>query len=160
MVADRVAEAAVTVLTRSLPTLIAGTAQPRPLDLTLGSYFGGRRPSDGEFSWDWPAERIHNLVRAVAPPFPGAFSRLGERVLQVHRTRLLPAIVENKGTEPCIFSIKSDIFATCGNGSQLELSEAYLDGARLKGDQLATIFGCDPVPARPLTRASVRATSA
>lgn len=160
VVADRVAQAAVTVLTRALPALIAGTAQPRPLDLTQGSYFGGRRPSDGEFFWDWSARRIHNLVRAVAPPFPGAFGRLGERVLHVHRTRLLPASDENRGAEPCIFSIKSDIVATCGNGSQLELSEAYLDGVLLKGDQLSTIFGCDPVPARPLTRALARATSA
>jgi len=67
-VAGRVADAAVIVLERSLPRLIAGTAAAQPLNLAQGSYYGGRTPADGEFSWDWPASRIHNLVRAVARP--------------------------------------------------------------------------------------------
>ena len=40
------------------------------------SSYGGRRPSDGKFSFDWPARRIHNLVRAVTHPWPGAFTRV------------------------------------------------------------------------------------
>ena len=61
----------------SLPALLAGTAPRMPLDLARGSYFGGRKPEDGRIDWSQDATRIHNLVRAVAPPYPGAFTDVG-----------------------------------------------------------------------------------
>ncbi len=39
----------------------------------FASRFPGRRPEDGRFQWSWPAERIHNLVRALTRPWPGAY---------------------------------------------------------------------------------------
>jgi methionyl-tRNA formyltransferase len=75
--------AAATVLDRSLPLLRDGIADRTAMDLTAGSYFGGRRPADGEFSWSWPAERIYNLVRAVTHPYPGAFTSWRKRTLLV-----------------------------------------------------------------------------
>lgn len=157
-VSERVAAAAVTVLRRSLPGLIAGTAVARPLDLTQGSYFGGRKPADGEFSWDWPAERIHNLVRAVAPPFPGAYARLGARTIRVHRTRRL-ASAPGAPTGPLLYVDGTRLIAACADGGQLELSDAYLDDERLDGRRFVDIFGRDPVPIRPQPRAQARATS-
>jgi methionyl-tRNA formyltransferase len=157
-VAQRIADAAVTVLRRSLPALIAGTAVARPLDLAAGAYFGGRKPADGEFSWDWPAARIHNLVRAVAPPFPGAFARLGEVVLRVHATRRLPA-APPPAPGPCLYADGARLIAECGDGARLELVEAYLDELRLDGRSFVATFGRDPVPARPQPRAQARATS-
>ena len=47
------------------------------MNLAEGSYFGGRTPEDGRFSWEWPALRIYNLVRAVTHPYPGAFTMSG-----------------------------------------------------------------------------------
>jgi len=158
-VSQRVADAAVTVLRRSLPALIAGTATARPLDLAHGSYFGGRKPADGEFSWDWPAARIHNLVRAVAPPFPGAFARLGESLIRVHRTRRRPDAPRPGGAEPRLYADGPVLIAECGDGGRLELSEAYLDDARLDGRSFVATFGPDPVPARPQPRAQARAAS-
>lgn len=86
----RVADAAETVLERSLPLLIAGKAPRTPQDLSKGEYCGRRRPEDGRIDWSRPAPEIHNLVRAVAPPFPGAFADFdGERWI-VCRTQVLP----------------------------------------------------------------------
>jgi methionyl-tRNA formyltransferase len=73
---SRVSEAAETVLRRSLPRLIDGSTVLRAQDLSRGSYFGGRRPEDGRIDWTQSAQAIHNLVRAVAPPYPGAFTNL------------------------------------------------------------------------------------
>ena len=154
-VAARVADAAVTVLRRSLPALIAGTAAATPLDLARGSYFGGRRPEDGEFCFDWPARRIHDLVRAVAPPFPGAFARLGAALLRVHRTRRLDGGARHAG--PCLVLEDGRIVAECGDGARLELVEAYLDDARLDAARFTQTFGHGPVPARPQSRAHARA---
>jgi len=45
--------------------------------------FGARRPEDGRIDWRWPARRIHNWVRALARPYPGAFTFLGGRKLMI-----------------------------------------------------------------------------
>jgi UDP-4-amino-4-deoxy-L-arabinose formyltransferase/UDP-glucuronic acid dehydrogenase (UDP-4-keto-hexauronic acid decarboxylating) len=66
--------AAGALLDRELPRLRDGNARAVPMDLTAGSYFGGRTPADGAVSWAWPARRIYNLVRAVTHPYPGAFA--------------------------------------------------------------------------------------
>jgi len=65
--------AAKTLLDRCLPLLLTGSIEPKPLDLAQGSYFGGRKPEHGRIDWNQSAWTIHNLVRAVAPPYPGAF---------------------------------------------------------------------------------------
>ena len=85
---NKVTVAAEIVLDRCLPGLLSGTARLRPQDLAQGSYFGARRPEDGRIDWSQAARNVHNLVRAVAPPYPGAFCALNGRTLRVLRTRL------------------------------------------------------------------------
>ena len=159
-VAGRVADAAVAVLARSLPALIAGTARGRALDLAKGSYFGGRKPADGEFSFAWPAARIHNLVRAVAPPFPGAFTDLeGTRIL-VHSTRQLGSGGARGGsTGPRLYLDGASLIAECGDGERLEILDAYVGGVRLDAGRFIATFGHESVSTRPPLRAQARATS-
>jgi methionyl-tRNA formyltransferase len=152
-VADRVADAAVTVLRRSLPGLLAGTAKTTPLDLSKGSYFGGRKPADGEFQLHWPARRIHNLVRAVAPPFPGALVRLGPLTLRIYRTRPLPGPARHTAIGPCLSVQDQRLVAECGDGGRLEIIDAQLDDQRLDPAHFTTVFGPDPVPATLPTQA-------
>ena len=158
-VAGRVADAAVAVLGRSLPALIAGTAVGRPLDLAKGSYFGGRKAADGEFSFEWPAARIHNLVRAVAPPFPGAFTRLEGAELRVHSTRRLGAGARTGAAAPRLYLDGAALIADCGDGERLELLEAYIDGGRVDAGRFISTFGHESVSTRPQPRAQARATS-
>ncbi|MCB9896559.1 MAG: formyltransferase [Planctomycetes bacterium] len=66
--------AARTLLERCLPGVLDGTAPRTVQDESLATVFGGRRPADGLIDWTWPSLRVHDLVRAVAPPWPGAFS--------------------------------------------------------------------------------------
>jgi methionyl-tRNA formyltransferase len=150
-VANRVADAAVTVLLRSLPGLIAGTAPAIPLDLSEGSYFGGRKPQDGEFRLDWSASRIHNLVRAVAPPFPGAYARWGHSLLKVHRTRRLDSPAKHLNLGPCLVLDAGTVIAECGDGARLELIDAYLDDTRLDPTNFSHLLGNGPVVTRPHT---------
>ena len=67
----KVSVAAEQTLWRVLPALVDGSAPRLPNDLSQGSYFGGRKPEDGRIDWTQPAQRVYNLVRAVAPPWPG-----------------------------------------------------------------------------------------
>lgn len=79
----KIVVAARELVRETLPLLRAGTAPSVAQDLSRGSYCRGRRPEDGRIDWSRPAVEIHNLVRAVARPYPGAFTDLGGRRLYV-----------------------------------------------------------------------------
>jgi methionyl-tRNA formyltransferase len=111
----RVTDAAERILKRSLPSLIAGTALLKPQDLSQGSYFGARKPDDGRIDWSRSAQEIHNLVRAVAPPFPGAFAD----GLKILKTKILPG----KAKQPGPYRENGEWFAGCGDGKVLRLLE-------------------------------------
>jgi methionyl-tRNA formyltransferase len=114
----KVTEAAEIVLRRNVSALIDGSAQLRPQDLSRGSYFGGRRPEDGRIDWSKSAQEIHNLVRAVAPPYPGAFTD----TLKIHKTRIEPQRRPPPGvTGP--YCEGGEWFAACGDGKVLRLLE-------------------------------------
>lgn len=42
----------------------------------LPTYYPKRTRADGALDWHQSSEQIHRLVRAVAPPYPGAFTKL------------------------------------------------------------------------------------
>ena len=113
----KVSNAAETVLKRSLPHLLAGTASLKKQDLSKGSYFGGRRPEDGRIDWSKSALEIHNLVRAVAPPYPGAFTDQ----MKIFRTRVENRKAPHGKTGP--YREGDEWFAVCGDGKVLRLLE-------------------------------------
>jgi UDP-4-amino-4-deoxy-L-arabinose formyltransferase / UDP-glucuronic acid dehydrogenase (UDP-4-keto-hexauronic acid decarboxylating) len=67
------------LLNQHLPKILENKVERIPQDKSAASYYGGRRPEDGEINWRQSAVTIHNLVRAVTRPYPGAFSYLGNR---------------------------------------------------------------------------------
>jgi methionyl-tRNA formyltransferase len=140
----KVTVAAEVVLARSLPALIAGTAARRPQPLLPGEYFGRRRPEDGRIDWRRPALEIHNLVRAVAPPFPGAFGMVGGRRWQIHRTRLTdrPA----PGGDAQLFGADGGCFLACGDGAVLQLLAAAAEGGSIDLRALAPAAERQPLP--------------
>jgi methionyl-tRNA formyltransferase len=115
-----VAGAAERVLARALPALVAGTAVARPLDLSQGSYFGRRRPEDGRIDWRQGARAVHDLVRAVAPPFPGAFTELGGCRLSVLATRV-DGPARTPDLAPCLYAAGRSWYADCVDGLRLEI---------------------------------------
>lgn len=55
-----------------------GAVPRRVQDHTRATAFGRRTPEDGRVDWTRPALEVRNLIRAVAAPYPGAFSAWGE----------------------------------------------------------------------------------
>ncbi|MFQ5767581.1 MAG: formyltransferase, partial [Acidobacteriota bacterium] len=82
----RLSLAARSLLRETLPQLAAGTAPRLPQREDLSSRCCRRTPEDGAIVWSWPAGRIHDLVRGVTHPYPGAFGRLEGRRLYVWET--------------------------------------------------------------------------
>jgi methionyl-tRNA formyltransferase len=120
-VSMKVADAAQQVLARSLPKLIAGSAAARALDLAQGSYFGRRRPQDGRIDWHSSARQIHDLVRAVAPPFPGAFTVVNGMRLEVLETRVEPGPLRHPERAPCLYVDGGYWYADCADDKRLKI---------------------------------------
>lgn len=138
----KVTVAAETVLARSLPALIAGTAPRKPQLLAEGQYFGRRRPEDGRIDWSWPARRIHNLVRAVAPPFPGAFAEIAGARWQINRTRIAQRRVAESARARLV-NAGGELQVECCDGSVLRLLEAAgPSGTVGAGSALASSIPC------------------
>ena len=141
----KVTGAAERVMRRSLPKLIDGSAALRAQDLSRGSYFGGRNPEDGRIDWRAPAKRVHDLVRAVAPPYPGAFTEVEGERLRVLRTKR-PGRKDATQATPFLHAERNRCYATCGDGEALELLEVELDGKALSAQEFAKHIGDREVP--------------
>ena len=126
---DKVTVAAEQTLWRVLPALLAGEAPHLPNDITNGSYYSGRKPEDGRIDWSLPAERVYNLVRAVAPPYPGAFTDIGGERFIVARARLAPigdARVAALANLPQGLHVSDNaLFGLCGNARAIAISELW-----------------------------------
>ncbi|WP_124094256.1 formyltransferase [Burkholderia gladioli] len=129
---DKVTVAAEQTLWRVLPALLAGEAPHLPNDFSQGSYFGGRKPEDGRLDWSKPAAEVYNLIRAVAPPYPGAFTELHGRRFVVARARLAapgsPAAQAARDLPPGLHVSDNALFGVCGDSravSILELREQH-----------------------------------
>ncbi|MGB9118386.1 methionyl-tRNA formyltransferase [Bradyrhizobium sp.] len=48
-------------------------------------YLPQRLPEDGEIDWAREPQQVLSFIRALTRPYPGAFSRVGERVVKVWR---------------------------------------------------------------------------
>ena len=139
----KVVVAAEQTLWRALPDLIDGHPFRIPNELALGSYFGGRKAEDGRIDWSRDAVAIHDLVRAVAPPYPGATTRVDDRPMIVERTRLVPDA--GADVPPSSLVVAADrCLVRCGDGHWLEILRASLDGEGLAGPALAARLGDGP----------------
>ena len=143
----KVTVAAEMALDRCLPALLAGTTVMREQDQSQASYFGGRRAEDGRIDWSAPARTIHDLVRAVAPPYPGAFTHIGGQHLRILRTLPEPVGHANSsspdaaGPGPALLLRDGRLLARCGDGQLLRVLEADLDGVELDATAFGQRFG-------------------
>ena len=80
---NRMEQATAEMIQKVLPTILKGEWESRPQDESRASYFGRRKPEDGESHWDWPEVKIYNVIRALVKPHPGAFyiNEKGERIV-------------------------------------------------------------------------------
>lgn len=145
----KVCVAAELVLHEALPRLRSGKVEIIEQDLAAGSYFGARRPEDGTIDWSESAQRVHDLVRAVAPPFPGARTVFEQRSARVLRTLLEDRILP-RFEEPTLFARDERCYASCGDGRALRLLQIEIEGD-----------GVDPADlARQLAQRAVALTAA
>jgi methionyl-tRNA formyltransferase len=123
---SKVSQAAVAVMNKVLPKLVQGHVPQKPNNLAQGSYFGGRKPADGQILWHQTAQQVHNLVRAVAPPYPGAFTDWQGQRMIVARTSLdgpFPGQLDLQA--PGIQVVDNQVFGVCGDQRAVAISDWF-----------------------------------
>ncbi len=119
-----VTTAAANTLKGVLPQLLKGDVPRRPNNLAEGSYFGGRRPEDGRIHWEQTAAQVYNLIRAVAPPYPGAFTDVttanGTERITINAARRMEGTFDRA---PGIYRTGSKVIGICGDKMAVELTE-------------------------------------
>jgi UDP-4-amino-4-deoxy-L-arabinose formyltransferase / UDP-glucuronic acid dehydrogenase (UDP-4-keto-hexauronic acid decarboxylating) len=133
--------ASVGLLDETLPLILDGSAKRTPQDHAAATYFGGRRPKDGAIDWNRPAREVRNLIRAVAAPYPGAFTYAGNRKCILWRATEVEAAGE---TIPGRVRSIDPFVIECGEGA-LSVAGGELDeGLWMSGPQLARELGVAP----------------
>jgi methionyl-tRNA formyltransferase len=138
----KVTVAAEQALWRVLPSLLDGTAMRINNDLSRGGYFGGRKPEDGRIDWHLPAQQVYNLHRAVAPPYPGAFTEINGQRYVIERARLgdrhhgQSDNVAARSLPRGLTVVDNCIFGVCGDGGILTIFALTVDGVSISAEQL------------------------
>lgn len=88
-VLERVTEHYLSLLETHLPGLLDGTTPRMVQDESHATYTAKLLPEDFQIDWHWPAQRIHNLIRAVTAPYAGAYTTLNGQKLTIWSARRL-----------------------------------------------------------------------
>lgn len=135
---QKVTVAAEMALNSYLPDLLAGKAQAVQQDLSKGAYFGGRKAEDGIIDWSQSAQAIHNLVRAVAPPYPGATTQLMNKPMRILQTLDTGCTVSDE--KPAFYIKDGKAYAICGQGV-LRVVRFELNGVEITPVEFEAKYG-------------------
>ncbi|MDD4005225.1 MAG: formyltransferase [Elusimicrobiaceae bacterium] len=137
----------------ALPGFIAGPLRAMktgrhtetPQDDSEATVFGGRTPQDGAIDWAWPALKIHNLVRAVAHPYPGAFCDCGQRGrLFIWKTEPPADCAAPDGAVPGSVLSVNPPSVRCGEGILVPKILQWENGPELPAQEFAAKYNLRP----------------
>lgn len=134
----KLCQAARQLLDRILPAINAGDILSVPQCESDATYYSRRRPEDGLIDWNKPVSTVHNLVRAVAAPWPGAFSYNGSQKFTIWSSRIYP---DAQDALPGSVISVSPLRVACADGALEIITGQAGDGITVQGSQLAQMLG-------------------
>jgi methionyl-tRNA formyltransferase len=84
---DRIARVGADMLDEHLLSLLGGTAPRTPQPADGGEVLSKRTPEMGVIDWSRTAAELHDWVRALTAPYPGAFTSIAGRRVMVWRSQ-------------------------------------------------------------------------
>lgn len=115
--------------------LAQGTYSRVPQDHTKANYWRKRTKADGEIDWRMSARTIHNLVRALAHPYPGAHFVWRGREIKLWRSEVVPCTAANYEPGRVLKIDSSGILVKCGEDAlrlvEHECTELPVEGSYL-----------------------------
>jgi methionyl-tRNA formyltransferase len=121
----RISALAGPLLADTIEDLVAGKIVPRRQDEQRASYQGYPGDEDARICWEWNAERIRNLVRALCPR-PGAWTQYGRKRVRIRKAALAGGPM---GQVPGLILGRSDdsLIVSTGQGN-LSVSAMSIEG--------------------------------
>lgn len=112
-------------LERFVPGLADGSlvAQPQPPE--GGNTWRKRSAQDGHIDWRMSATAIHNLVRALAPPYPGATCTTPDGTAIIGKVEVVAECPENLEPGKVISASSDVIVVKCGTGAVRILEHSF-----------------------------------
>lgn len=130
--------AGVKLLKEWWPVIAEGRVPRVKQDESKARYYPLRMPDDGTIDWKTSSCQIHNLVRALVRPWPGAFTFMGDEKLivwQCHALSLQREVVPGVVT----MVDESGVHVSTGAG-ELVIEVAERGGVRLEGGHLRQVL--------------------
>ena len=131
VVYERVCKATVDVVIEGFAKLWEGKPSRIKQDYSLGSFTCSRVPADGFIDWSNSTTTIYNQVRALAYPYPGAFTYFNVNKLTVWRAHPVTPAPRYVGSAPGrvinVSRTEGSIEVLTGDGV-LKIFEVQLEG--------------------------------
>lgn len=80
---DRIVDIAPDLVAEYADSIARGTAPRREQDDAEATYTEARSPDDSRIDWDQSQEDLYNFIRALAEPYPPAFTPVGDHRLVI-----------------------------------------------------------------------------
>ena len=131
---DRLCLLGAECLAETLALIEQGTAPRTPQNHEEATLAPILTKEMGRIDFSKPAAQVHNLIRGMSP-WPGAFTRCGEKLFKVHESRLLPQYEGKTPAAPgTLLEDGGHLAVACGTGA-LRLTVVQLEGkGRLDGE--------------------------
>ena len=124
---DRLAAVGAQLLTKTLEKMKAGEIRPVPQDHSKATYAPPLKKEDGHIRWEKEATEIDRQIRALNP-WPGAFTKWGDRLLKVLRGKIRERVLSGRPGEVVWVGVDF-IQVETGKDSYL-IEEIQLEGKR------------------------------
>ena len=144
LILQRLEDAVVEQLRQSWEAILNGKLVARTQDSAKATYFGVRKPSDGEINWSWSAEKIHDFIRAQSKPYPGAFTYLDGEKLNIWSARVINSNASLPPGRGIVFGER--ILIQCGECTSISIGEiSYLSLEGTAKEVLQTHVNSSPL---------------
>ena len=100
-----------------LPNLASGNYLRKKQNLLFSNTWRKRISEDGLIDWRMSAISIHNLVRGLAKPYPGAHFILNGKEIKVFKTSIYEGAPKNIEPGKIIVQEGNEIVVKCGEGA-------------------------------------------
>jgi len=116
------------LVSRTLDGILSGSLQAKPQDHSCASLAPILRKEDGFIDWSWPAQAIHNRIRAFNP-WPGTMTRFRGNACRILKSRVGES-TDDAASPGTITAIKGQVTVTCGDRVRLQIIEVQLPGKK------------------------------
>ena len=159
-VLQRVVDAFPALVVDAVELVASGRARPVPQDESAATYFGGREEGDEWLDWSATSRELHNKIRAITRPGPGARSMIGDRQVVIWRAHYEPEWPRYTATPGQVVGRGADGAAIVKTGDStirvLEVQHAGEESGA-PGWRIGTRLGVNPITALLSIKASLAA---